>query len=253
MPENTTGEQTAPNGRRGDMQIALLSDIHSNLPALEAVLTHIRAQSWSVDRIYCLGDIVGYGAQPLECVERIRETCHGVVLGNHDLAVADGTGEMYLPRDGQAAAQHNRAVLPTEARTWLRDLPMTVADDVATFVHATPLDPERWLRMESFHLTQAQFRHFDTDLCFTGHTHMPGILSQTLGVFRIRPGHRYLVNVGSVGQPRDGDPRACVAYLDTETLDYRLERVAYNVDAAARAIKEAGLPRALASRLERGT
>ncbi len=235
------------------MQIALLSDIHSNLPALEAVLAHIRAQVTPVERIYCLGDIVGYGAQPVECLERVRESCHGVVLGNHDLAVADGTGEMYLPRDGQAAAQHNRAVLSEEARTWLRDLPLTLADDVATFVHATPLDPERWLRMESFHLTQAQFRHFDTDLCFTGHTHMPGILSQSLGVFRIRSGHRYLVNVGSVGQPRDGDPRACVAYLDTETLDYRLERVAYNVDAAARAIKEAGLPRALASRLERGT
>lgn len=235
------------------MQIALISDIHSNLPALEAVLAHINAQATPVERIYCLGDVVGYGAQPAECIARVRDACHAVVLGNHDVAVADGTGEAFLPRDGQSASAHNRSSLSSTDRDWLRDLPLMHMDDVATFVHATPMDPDRWLRMESFHLTQAQFQHFDTDICFTGHTHLPGILSQSLGVFRVRPGHRYLVNVGSVGQPRDGDPRACVAYLDTSTLDYRLERVAYNVDAAARAIREAGLPRALAKRLESGT
>lgn len=234
------------------MRIALISDIHSNLPALTAVLGHITSTSESVDRIYCLGDVVGYGAQPAQCVELVREACHAVVLGNHDLAVADGTDVDWLPLDGQEAAAHNRAELSTESLTWLAGLPLIHEDTCGTFVHATPLDPDRWLRMESFRLTQAQFSHFGTDLCFMGHTHIPAILSNSLGVFRIRQGHRYLVNVGSVGQPRDGDPRACVAFFNTETLEYTLDRVAYNVNEAARAITDAGLPRALARRLERG-
>ena len=230
--------------------IAVISDVHSNLPALEVVLDHITTRH--VDRVYCLGDVVGYGAQPVECVERVRETCHVVVAGNHDLAVADGAGEMYLPRDGQVASAYNRELLSADDREWLRTLPLRYADENGTFVHASPQFPERWMRIESFIVAQAQFACFDTEVCFLGHTHLPAVLSDSLGVLRVRKGHRYLVNVGSVGQPRDGDPRASVAYFDTETFAYDLVRLPYNVTLAARHILDAGLPRSLARRLEKG-
>lgn len=232
------------------MLVALISDIHSNLAALEAVLRVIDDEA--PDRTYCLGDVVGYGAEPEACVRLVRERCHATVLGNHDLAVATGEGAEYLPLDGQIAAEHNREALSAASIEWIQSLPLVHVDDTGTYAHASPQKPAHWLRLDSFSVVQEQFNHFETDICFVGHTHQPATMSRTLGIFRVRPGHRFLVNVGSVGQPRDGDARACITWFDTEAVTTRLERVPYNVDVAARRILDAGLPTGLAHRLHEG-
>ncbi len=232
------------------MLLALISDIHSNLLALEAVIGRIDEEN--VDAVVCLGDIVGYGPDPAACLEIIRNRCSCVVLGNHDLAVAEKRFQANLPRDGRKAAKHNRNALNTEDLDYLRSRPYVIEQYEATFVHATPQNPELWLRMTSFQWSQAQFEHFPTGICFLGHTHRPSIISDKLGVLQVRPGHRYLVNIGSVGQPRDRDPRACVAFFDTDACSFVLERVEYDVEAAADRFKAEGLPKRLGTRLAQG-
>ncbi len=235
---------------RHTVRLALISDIHSNLPALEAVLVDLQKEK--PDAVLCLGDVVGYGADPLACVKLVREWSDAVVLGNHDLAVATGEGIEMLPAHGQVAAEHNADLLDDEDLAWLAGLPLKTVSHEVTLAHASPQFPERWMRIESFFLAQEQFKHFDTDVCFVGHTHLPGVLSETLGVLRPRAGHRFIINTGSVGQPRDGDPRACYGIFDMDTYHFDLKRVPYNVDRARQRIREEGLPSSLGRRLERG-
>ena len=232
------------------MRLALLSDIHSNLEALTAVLAVVNTRS--VDAVYCLGDVVGYGADAATCVNLVRDRCAAVVLGNHDEAVALERGVKTLPRDGRKAAAYNRMQLNESQRAFLAALPLTVEAAGCTFVHATPADPGGWHRLGSYLVAQEQFEHFRTPVCFIGHSHVPAVMGNKLGAVRVRRGVRYLINVGSVGQPRDGDPRACVAFFDTETFAYDLVRVPYDVGAAATKIINAGLPRRLAKRLYKG-
>ena len=232
------------------MRIAVISDVHSNLPAFEAVLQEIERQK--VDTVYCLGDTVGYGADPVACLELTRQHCQQSVLGNHDLAVASGDGLSYLPGAGQVAAKHNAQQLSENQRRWLADQPLVWSEGSCTLAHASPGHPERWLRVESFFLAQDQFNHFQTPVCFVGHTHQPGVLSDQLGVLRVRAGHRHNINVGSVGQPRDGDPRASFGIFNTEAFTFELIRVAYDVDRAIQRIREEGLPKELGRRLEKG-
>jgi predicted phosphodiesterase len=240
----------ASTSNRFLMKVAFISDIHSNLPALEAVLRAI--ERYSVDAIYCLGDIVGYGAQPGSCIDLVRQHCTASVLGNHDEAVAKNVGIEFLPKSGQAAARHNQRHISDTQRAYLSDLPYTIILDNCTLVHATPLEPEAWVHIESFQSLHAQFAHFETDFCFLGHTHMPGVMANKLGVFRVRPGCRYIINVGSVGQPRDQNPRAAFVLFDTVEIVHELVRVPYDIEAAANAIREAGLPKNLYGRLRRG-
>ncbi len=232
------------------MRLAILSDVHANLEALQAVLAHVDAQG--VDAIYCLGDVVGYGGDPEACLEIIRERCQVVVLGNHDVAVAREEGLDYLPKDGRAAAIAHRKALSDEQLEWLATLPLTARVDGVTLVHATPLEPESWHRLAGYLQSARQFEHFDTRVCFIGHTHIPGMMADAIGVFQMRPGRRYLVNVGSVGQPRDHDPRAAYCLFDSEAFTHEIIRVPYDVEKAGERIKEAGLPARLASRLRAG-
>lgn len=232
------------------MKLAIISDIHSNLEALTAVLAEIDRQR--VDAIYCLGDVVGYGPDPVACLDLVRERCKATVLGNHDLAVATGEGIKVLPRDGRKAAQHNHDQLSEEQRAYLAALPLKLEADGCAFAHATPGEPDAWHRLGSFLLTQEQFSHFSTDVCFIGHSHMPAVMGDKLGVVRVRRGVRYLINVGSVGQPRDGDPRACVGFFDTEAFAYELVRVTYNLGRTVTKIQETKLPKGLGERLFKG-
>jgi predicted phosphodiesterase len=233
------------------VRIAIISDIHANLEALDAVLQSI--DEMGVDATYCLGDIVGYNADPGACVERVRTRCDGVVLGNHDAAVARNSGIASLPPDGQEAARHNRSLLSEEQRDYLADRPPVLQAARCTFVHATPDDPMAWKRLTTYPAAQRQFAHFETDLCFVGHTHVPAVMSDQLGVLHVREGHRFLVNVGSVGQPRDQTPKASFGIFDTEAVSYQNMRVEYDVAAAAGKIRAApDLPDRLAERLEVG-
>ena len=233
------------------MRIAILSDIHSNLEALTRALEGI--ESASVEAVYCLGDVVGYNADPSACVDLVREHCAGVVRGNHDAAVATDAAIDALPADGQAAARHNRQHLSDEQIAFLADLPLTLTVDNCTLVHATPDAPTAWTRLTTYPAAQSQFEHFDTDLCFLGHTHVPAVMADTLGVFQVREGHRYLINVGSVGQPRDQNPKLSFGLFDTDTFEYHNVRLSYDVDGAAQKIRDAdALPDRLATRLYEG-
>ncbi len=233
------------------MRIAILSDIHSNLEALERALQAI--DNAGIDAVYCLGDIVGYNADPSRCVDLVRDHCAGVVLGNHDAVIAKRKDVQTLPADGQEAARHNRHCLSRDQLTYLANLPLTVTVENCTFVHATPDAPSAWKRLTTYPDAQQQFAHFDTDVCFIGHTHVPAVMADTLGVFQVRPGHRYLVNVGSVGQPRDHNPKLSMGLFDTETYEYKNVRLRYDVDAAAQKIRKTdALPNRLATRLHEG-
>jgi len=232
------------------VKIAILSDIHSNLEALERALTEI--EHIGVDALYCLGDIVGYNADPAACVDLVREHCTGIVRGNHDVAVATGAVSA-LPSDGQAAARHNRARLSDEQIAFLSGLPLRRTAENCTFVHATPDAPSAWTRLTTYPAAQAQFSHFDTDVCFLGHTHVPAVMADSLGIFEVRPGHRFLINVGSIGQPRDQTPKLSFGLFDTDSFEYRNVRLNYDVDRAAQKIRASDtLPDRLASRLHEG-
>lgn len=232
------------------MRLGLISDIHANRPALEAVLDD--ADERGLDAVYCLGDIVGYGADPAPCVDLVRRTCAGSVLGNHDLAVAKDDGTDYLPRSGQAAIKHNRSKLSGAQIEYLASLPYTLVVDGCTLVHATPKDPERWVRFDTIGSVKDQFSYFDTPFCFVGHTHIPAVVADRIGVFRVRPGSRYMINVGSIGQPRDDDARLGFVVFDTEEVSHELIRLSYDVEGAAARILADGLPKDLAGRLKRG-
>ncbi|GAB5517958.1 MAG: metallophosphoesterase family protein [Rhodothermales bacterium] len=232
------------------VKLAVISDIHSNHEALAVALRDIERRG--VDEIYCLGDIVGYGPNPATCVDLVRANCAGVVLGNHDLAIAQWQDVEVLPRSGQAAAKHNRENLSDDHLDYLSTLPFTLVAHDCTFAHASPEAPDTWNRLASPMQARGQFEHFQTALCFIGHTHIPAVMSNKFGSFRVRKGNRYLVNVGSIGQPRDGDPRLAYGLFDTESYTYELVRLSYNYERVAQQIIDAGLPTRLADRLRKG-
>lgn len=232
------------------MRIAILSDVHSNLPALVKALSII--DELRVDAIYCLGDIVGYGASPNECIQLVRERASKCVLGNHDLAVLDVSYAEYLPKDGEEAADWTRMVLKRENAEFLGQLSYTEGNEFCTIVHASPHDPAAWKYITSLEDARPQFEHFTTQLCFIGHTHIPFLCGDDLKTFTFRKDRRYLINVGSVGQPRDGNPQLSFGVLDTNEWIYQNIRAHYDVERAAEAIRLSGLPESLGNRLFRG-
>jgi diadenosine tetraphosphatase ApaH/serine/threonine PP2A family protein phosphatase len=232
------------------MLIAIISDIHSNLYALENVLSEIHASG--VDETYCLGDIIGYGPFPNECVSLVGRECPVVIQGNHDSGLVGKTPLSHFTRDGRDALTWTRKQISHENLEYLERRPLTAVVNNLTLAHASPFDPDSWPRILTMEEAQRAFWAFSTRLCFIGHTHIPTVIGEDLSVNAFRKDCRFLINVGSVGQPRDGDPRAAFGVLDTETLSYELKRVEYDVDATAKAIHEAGLPKDLGKRLRLG-
>ena len=232
------------------MRLAILSDTHANAQATRQCLEE--AHRRGAEAVWCCGDVVGYGGAPVETLALVREHCAVVVRGNHDDAVASKAGLEMLPAAGAAAAADHHDRLSEADLDWLRALPLRAEARGCTLVHAAPSDPAAWLRLDSFLRLREQFAHFSTDLCFVGHSHAPAVAAEKIGVLNVRPGLRYLIDVGSVGQPRDGDPRAAFGLYDTETGAYEAVRVGYDVDGAAADIRAAGLPESLAARLYAG-
>ncbi len=241
------------------MRYAILSDIHGNLEALRAVLDDCAAR---VDAVLCLGDTVGYGADPLACVELIAERAQAIVGGNHEQAVAGRLDLGWFNRHARVAAEWTRERLDEDHRAYLGTLPLLTEVGDATLVHASPAQPEEWDYLVTAEDGFAAFPHFATRWCFVGHSHVPGAWSLGSagpehrpggGLLQSERGRRYLVNVGSVGQPRDHDPRAAYAVWDAEVGRTQIHRVVYDVRAARRKIVEAGLPRLLADRLVAGS
>ncbi len=244
------------------MKYAVLSDVHGNLHALEAVLEYL--QRVAPDRIVFLGDAVGYGAFPNECVARLREVAEVALMGNHDYAVLNPSERtVFNPYAREAIDWTDRQLTP-ETRQYLARLPLkTQLAPGLCAVHASPHDPREWLYILHPAQAQVQFQFFDGSLCLFGHTHRSivyreasgpeaEIVLQGEGTLYLEPGARYLVNPGSVGQPRDGDPRASVLLLDTDTGHLEIHRLPYPIEKAQRAILQAGLPAFLAERLAAG-
>jgi diadenosine tetraphosphatase ApaH/serine/threonine PP2A family protein phosphatase len=204
---------------------------------------------------------VGYGADPLPCVELVAARAQVVVAGNHEHAVAGRLDLGWFNRYARAAAEWTREQLDDDHRAWLGALPLVHEMADATLVHASPAQPEEWDYLVTAEDGFAAFGHFSTRWCFVGHSHVPGAWSLGSagpehhpgpGRLAMEPGRRYLVNVGSVGQPRDRDPRAAYAVWDAEAGRLEIRRVAYDVTQARRKIVEVGLPRFLADRLAAG-
>lgn len=215
--------------------------------------------------ILCLGDLVGYGADPVACVERVGERASAMVAGNHEHGALGLLDLRWFNPWARAAALWTGEQLDQGHREFLTGLPLVRAIEDATLVHASPHHPEEWDYLVSAEDGLAVFGDFTTRLCFVGHSHWPGVWSVGSGGpdhsdrldapearVHLDDGRRYLVNVGSVGQPRDRDPRACYAIWDREARSVTIRRVPYDHVAAARKILAAGLPRSLADRLAHG-
>ena len=240
------------------MRYAILSDIHANLEALTAVLTDAGGVA---DAVLCLGDIVGYGADPEACVELVGERAQAVVAGNHEYGVGGRMDLDWFNPYARAAAEWTAARLDRDHHAWLRSLPLTAEVGDATLVHASSDRPEEWDYLVEPEDGFDAFEAFDTRLCFVGHSHRPAQWSlgsagpqheRGASDIPLEAGRRYIVNVGSVGQPRDRDPRAAYAVWDVPARRVVLRRVAYDVTAARRKILAAGLPRLLGDRLTVG-
>jgi diadenosine tetraphosphatase ApaH/serine/threonine PP2A family protein phosphatase len=241
------------------MRVAVVSDIHSNLHALEAALTAIEAEA--PDELWCLGDLVGYGARPNECCAAIAERADLCLAGNHDLVVL-GTLDMDdFAGEAAAAAQWTRGVLDEDARNFLAPLePQAKREGVALY-HASARDPV-WEYVLSDEAAWWTFQATTEPLVLVGHSHVPLTISFDAdalnggvaddGAEVELSGKRWLLNPGSVGQPRQGDPRAAYLLLDLDAQHTSFRRVEYDVERTQREIREAGLPELLAARLALG-
>jgi predicted phosphodiesterase len=232
------------------MRIALLSDIHSNLQALTKALSLIDRSR--IDEVYCLGDVVGYGANPNECINLIRDRAKYTVLGNHDLASLDTSTAAYFTKPGRIAAEWTRKALTPDNKDFLASLPYTMETETFTLAHASPLEPQNWEYVLSLPIAQKQFAVFSTKICFIGHTHVPSVCGENLRTFTFKKEMRFLINVGSVGQPRDGNPQLSFGIFDTDNWTYQNIRADYDVKSASKAILDRGLPSTLAKRLFQG-
>ena len=242
------------------MRYAILGDIHANLHALEAVLEDARALGCT--EFHLLGDVVGYGAFPSECVTIASELPGSCVMGNHDQAASGEMSLDVLSEVARISLQWTRERLSPEHRAWLGALRPQRQIRRTTFVHATLDSPLGWGYVREVADAEMSLALQRTPLCFIGHTHVPQAFGQGIGrvlLFehpdqgvRLPRTPKYLVNAGAVGQPRDGDPRAAYMIHDEEQDGLWLRRVEYDIEAAATAILAAGLPEKLALRLRTG-
>ena len=239
------------------MRFAIFGDIHANLHALDAVLADAREQACT--HYVCLGDVVGYNAFPKQCIDLVRNLECPVVKGNHDeQASMLGDQEGFNPL-AEEAMTWTREQLTNEDKEWLRSLRLQRQVRDFTIVHATLDTPHKWGYVFNQLDAAASFSYQHTSVCFIGHTHSPkayvrdgSVRTSPLDVLVLQKGKRYLINVGSVGQPRDGDWRSAYCIYDTNDGELQLRRIAYDLPAAQAAIIEAGLPRKLAERLAVG-
>lgn len=244
------------------MRIAVLSDVHSNLEALDAVLERVRAED--AEETWVLGDIVGYGADPQAVVDRLREHGARLLAGNHDLAAVGRFDARWFNKVAAEAIRWTADVLDEEARALLETLqPREGSDGDPVLVHGSVVDPvTEYVTNER--VAAASFEADGFGLCFFGHTHLPAVFARRGGGvvesasledgqrFTLDEGVRHMVNPGSVGQPRDGDPRASWLLYDGDARTVVVHRVEYAIEGAQAKIRDAGLPGVLADRLAVG-
>jgi putative phosphoesterase len=238
------------------LRIAIISDIHSNLEALQKAVELIK--ELNIDTVVCLGDIVGYGANPKECIKTVSELTPYILMGNHDQAAADlSYTEKFTPY-AQAAAIWTYNIMSESEKDKLLSLPLYLNIDGLTFVHASPHKPSEWNYIATEEEAFDNFQHMKTNICFIGHSHIAEIYTDDYDSFNIPKfsepikllrGNKYIINSGSVGQPRDLDWRLSFGVLNTKTLEFEFVRSEYDAKTASRKILDANLPRYLAERI----
>jgi len=241
------------------VRVLVISDVHANLAALQAVLE----EAGDFDALWSLGDIVGYGPQPNECIAALCAYDHRYIAGNHDWGVVGKISLDDFNGDARKANLWNRDQLAPKALAYLEAAPETIVEEEVTLAHGSPRYPI-WEYLIYASIAKVSFNFFETQLCLVGHTHVPILfeLSPDGGdcqASRLRVGEpftlgqgRYIVNPGSVGQPRDGDPRAAYMVIDTDTMTLEHRRVAYDIEATQQLMRKAGLPRRNIARLDLG-
>ncbi|MBD3421111.1 MAG: metallophosphoesterase [Chitinivibrionales bacterium] len=243
------------------MRIAILSDIHANYEALSAAIEDIDRQR--IDEVVCLGDIVGYGANPNECVNLIKQRCRLTILGNHDAAAMGMLSTHNFNFHAKLAIEWTTEHLNTESKAFLNVLPLKEKQYGQTFVHSTPYEPNMWHYITSLEEAAFNFQFFDTEFCFVGHTHIPVIIvvnernelylhNDAQIKYKNLNNSRFLINVGSAGQPRDHDSRSCYGILDTDAKYYFTRRVKYDLTQCQEKMRSIHMPEFLISRLEEG-
>ncbi len=236
------------------MRYAVISDVHSNLEALHAVYNNIEN---TVDYVLFLGDCVGYGPNPNECVAALREKAQVMIAGNHDRAAVGMTSIGNFNSYARTAVIWTHNVLNDENRVFLQGIPLIEKFSGILLVHGTPLEPERWHYLASGN-TEQNFHSFGDKICLTGHSHLPVIVERSpenkitryAEFAEIKKDHRYIVNAGSVGQPRDGNPDASYVLLDENCIE--IKRASYDIVSTQTKMRNAGLPEYLITRLARG-
>jgi len=238
------------------MRYAIISDVHANIEALNAVLEKLREEG--VDNLLFLGDSVGYGPNPNECIEILKETTKILLAGNHDWAAVGMADIEYFNPYARAAIEWTQETLNDKNRTFLKKLPLTETLDNILLVHATPREPEQWHYLLTIRDAYINFHFFSEKICFIGHSHSPAIIEYSpdgkTAVYKdhadIKEDHRYIINVGSVGQPRDGNPQAAYAMLNKNSVG--IKRVSYDIVSTQKKMRDAGLSSYLIDRLSRG-
>jgi diadenosine tetraphosphatase ApaH/serine/threonine PP2A family protein phosphatase len=240
------------------MLYAILSDVHSNLEALEAVLRNVDKRK--VKDVLFLGDAVGYGPNPNECIELLMARCKILLAGNHDWGVLGLTDINYFNEYARAAIEWTKQVITEGNRKTLRPLPVKkgINKEDMILVHSTPKEPEEWHYLLTLWDAEINFHYFDNKFCFLGHSHYPFVIEKLLSGELVAykeaavmgKTERYIMSVGSVGQPRDGDPRACYAIVNDEKME--IIRVPYDIEAVQKKMIKDGLPLFLSERLSRG-
>jgi diadenosine tetraphosphatase ApaH/serine/threonine PP2A family protein phosphatase len=239
------------------MRIGIFSDVHANVEALTAVLESYRSER--IDRLVCLGDVVGYGASPNECCDLIREVAAFTILGNHDAAVAGRMDYSYYYDAARNALDLHSRELSPDNMAWLKTLPYEVREEHATFCHGSPLNLEEFEYIFSVEQAARCLEIWEQlgTVTFIGHSHLcksfalsrDDVYEVVAPKFSIRPDHRYIISVGSVGQPRDYDNRASYTIFDTDEKVFEFKRVAYDIEAAAQKIFATDLERNFGNRL----
>lgn len=239
------------------MRIAIFSDVHANIEALSAVFEAYKTER--IDKFVCIGDVVGYGASPNECCDLIRTKAAYTILGNHDAAVAGRMDYSYYYDAARAALDMHAKLLSPENMAWLRTLPYEVRESDVHFCHGSPVNLEEFEYIFSVEQAARCLEIWDQlgTVTFIGHSHLcksfaltrEDVFEVVATKFAIRPDHRYIISVGSVGQPRDYDNRASYTIYDTEERVFEFKRVAYDIDAAAAKIFATDLERNFGNRL----
>ncbi|MBO6792768.1 MAG: metallophosphoesterase family protein [Balneolaceae bacterium] len=229
---------------------AVISDIHANLNALEAVITELN--KYKPDKWINLGDVVGYGPSSAECIDVLMDLDFESVLGNHDAGVIGKVKLNHFRNPNRRLIELTQSILQERHLNWLRNLPLTLElSDKILCTHASPVKPDSWIYLDSAFTVRNILSNLDYDICLFGHTHLPSMISEKLGVREFKKGIKYMINPGSVGQSRDQDYRASCCILDTDQWKCDFYRVDYEIDPVSSKLQKMGFSKTEVNRLLR--